>query len=194
MSLAGAIGGVFLAYRLLPVMVRWLPEYSFPHEVVIRLNLPVLAFTVAIAILTGVLFGIAPAFQFSRPQVAQLMQASSRRTTGGGLGKRTHSVLVAGQIALTLLLLTSAGASMNGFVRLIRADLGYDPHNTMSVGIPVHQNSHVSWEDRSAYFEQLLSRIVAMPEVVAAPRSASPKASEAPGPQAPHRTKPRFRG
>ncbi|HLX42133.1 MAG TPA: ABC transporter permease [Bryobacteraceae bacterium] len=168
LSLAGAIGGILLAYRLLPVLVRWLPEFSFPHEVVIRVNLPVLGFTVAIAVLTGVLFGLAPAFQFSRPQVAQLMQASSRRTTGSSLGKRTHSILVAGQIALTLLLLTSAGAAMNGFVRLIHTDLGYDPHNTMSVGIPVHQNSHVSWEDRTAYFTQLLGRIAAMPEVVAA--------------------------
>ncbi|HTB10384.1 MAG TPA: ABC transporter permease [Bryobacteraceae bacterium] len=168
LSLTGAIGGVLLAYRSVPVLVRLLPEFSFPHEAVIRVNLPVLMFSVAIAIVTGVLFGLAPAFEFSRPEVAQLMQSSSRRTTGGGRGKRTHSVLVAGQIALTLLLLTSAAAAMNGFVRLIRADLGYDPHNTMSVGIPVHQNSHVSWEDRSAYFVQLLNRVSAMPEVVAA--------------------------
>lgn len=168
LSLIGAIGGVLLAYRSVPVLVRFLPEFSFPHEAVIRVNLPVLMFSVAIAIVTGVLFGLAPAFEFSRPEVAQLMQSSSRRTTGGGRGKRTHGILVAGQIALTLLLLTSAAAAMNGFVRLVRADLGYDPHNTMSVGIPVHQNSHVSWEDRSAYFTQLLTRISAMPEVVAA--------------------------
>ena len=95
-------------------------------------------------------------------------RSSSRRTTGGGRAKRTHRILVAGQIALTLLLLTSAAAAMNGFVRLIRANLGYDPHNTMSVGIPVHQNAHVSWADRSAYFDQLLARVSAMPEVVAA--------------------------
>jgi putative ABC transport system permease protein len=168
LSLLGAIGGVLLAYRSVPVLVRLLPEFSFPHEAVIRVNLPVLLFSVAVAIVTGVLFGLAPAFEFSRPEVAQLMQSSSRRTTGGGRGKRTRSVLVAGQIALTLLLLTSAAAAMNGFVRLVRAELGYDPHNTMSVGIPVHQNSHVSWEDRSAYFVQLLNRVSAMPEVVSA--------------------------
>src|SRR6266851_2644404 len=82
--------------------------------------------------------------------------------------RRTHDVLVAGQIALTLLLLTSAAAAINGFVRLVRTDLGYDPHNTMSVGIPVHQNVHVSWEDRSTYYDQILTRIAEMPEVVAA--------------------------
>jgi len=157
LSLLGALGGVL-----------WLPEYSFPHEVDIRINLPVLGFCVAIAIVTGVLSGLAPAFQFSRPQIAQLMHATSRRATGGARGKRTHDVLVGGQIALSLLLLTSAAAAINGFVRLVRTDLGYDPHNTMSVGIPVHQNTHVSWEDRSTYFNQLLTRVQAMPELVSA--------------------------
>jgi predicted permease len=168
LSLCGAVGGILLAYRLLPVLVEWLPEYSFPHEVAIRINLPVLAFSVALAIVTGVLSGLAPAFHFSRPQIAQLMHSSSRRSTGGSRGKRTYDLLVAGQIALSLLLLTSAASAVNGFVRLLQANLGYDPHNTMSVGIPVHQNTHVSWEDRSNYFTQLLARVQAMPEVVAA--------------------------
>ena len=168
LSLLGALGGVLLAYRLLPALVHWLPEYSFPHEAAIGINLPVLGFCIAIAIFTGVLSGLAPSLQFSSPQVAQLMQSGSRRTTGGSRSKRMHAVLVAGQIALTLLLLTSAAAATNGFLRLIRTNLGYDPHNTMSVGIPVHQNVHVSWQDRSTYFEQLLAHVAAMPEVVAA--------------------------
>jgi predicted permease len=79
-----------------------------------------------------------------------------------------HGLLVASQISLTLLLLTSAGAAINGFLQLVRTDLGYDPHNTMSVGIPVHQNTHATWEDRSTYFEQIRSRIAALPEVVQA--------------------------
>jgi predicted permease len=67
-----------------------------------------------------------------------------------------------------LLLLTSAAAAINGFVKLVRTDLGYDPHNVMSVGIPIHQNTHVSWESRSTYFDQLLTRVQAMPEIVSA--------------------------
>ncbi|HME10150.1 MAG TPA: ABC transporter permease [Bryobacteraceae bacterium] len=168
LSLTGAAGGVVLAYRLLPLLVRWLPDYAVPHEAVIRINVPVLAFSVVVAMITGVMSGLAPAFQFSRPAVAQLIQSSSRRSTGGARGKRTYQVLVAGQIALTLLLLTAAGAVVNGFLRLMRTDLGYDPRHTMSVGIPVHQNSHVSWDDRAKYFEQLLARVAAMPEVEAA--------------------------
>lgn len=165
LSLLGALAGVGLAYRLLPLLITWLPEFSFPHEVVIGINLPVLAFNCMIAILTGVLSGLAPAIQFSRPQVSRLMQAGSRRTTGSAHGKRMHGLLVAGQIALTLLLLTSAAAATNGFLHLVQTNLGYDPHNVMSVGIPVHQNAHVGWEDRANYFKQILSRVAAMPEV-----------------------------
>src|SRR5262252_1283602 len=110
LSLSGAAGVVLLACGLIPLMVRWLPEGSFPKEVVMSVNLPVLAFAVALAILTGVLFGLAPAFEFSKPEVAHLMNSSSRRTTGGARSKHTHSILVAGQIAVTLLLLTSAAA------------------------------------------------------------------------------------
>ena len=168
LSLLGALGGVLLAFGLLPLIVRFLPEYSFPHEALIGINLPVLGFSVALAIATGVASGLAPAFQFSTPQVAQLMQSSSRRLAGGSRGKRTHNILVASQIALTLLLLTSAAAAINGFVKLVRADLGYDPHNIMSVGIPIHQNTHGTWEDRSHYFEQLLERVQTLPEVAEA--------------------------
>src|SRR5215472_11660661 len=166
LSLPGALGGILLAYRLLSVLVSWLPEYSFPHEVVIRINLPVLAFSVAVAIVTGAVAGISPAFQFSRPNLSLLMQ--SRRATGGVTGKRAHSMLVMGQIALTLLLLTSAAAAINGFARIVGTNLGYDPQNVMSVGIPVHQNAHVSWEDRTNYFEQIREHIAALPEVVSA--------------------------
>ena len=167
LSLAGTLGGILLAYRLLAVLVGWLPEYSFPREVVIQINLPVLAFSVAAAILTGALAGISPAFQFSRPDISLLMQ-SRRRATSGVQGKRAHAMLVMGQIALTLLLLTSAAAAINGFVRVVRTDLGYDPQKVMSVGIPVHQNAHVRWEDRANYFEQLREHIAALPEVVSA--------------------------
>src|SRR5205814_9618156 len=92
----------------------------------------------------------------------------TRRVAGSVLAKRAHGTLVAAQVALTLLLLTAAGAAGKGFVRLLHADLGYDPHNAMSVPIPVHENTHVSWKDRAEYFEQIRARIAAMPDVEAA--------------------------
>lgn len=168
LSISGALLGVLLAYRTVALIVNWLPEYSFPHEAAIRINLPVLFFSIGLAILTGILFGLSPALQFSRPELAQIIQSSTRRLIGGGRGKRTHNVLVGGQIALTILLLSAAGAAVEGFLHLVHANLGYDPHNTMSVGIPVHDNTYMTWQERSQYFDQIRQRIASMPEVMTA--------------------------
>jgi predicted permease len=168
LSLSGAALGVLLAYRVVSFIVTLLPQFSFPHEAAIKINLPVLCFSVSLAILTAVLFGLSPALQLSRPEISQVMQASTKKVTGGMRGKRIHSTLIGGQIALTLLLLATAGAAIQGFLRLNQVSLGYNPHNVMSVGIPVHDNTYTTWEKRAAYFEQLKQRIAAMPQVTMA--------------------------
>ena len=164
LSLAGAVLGVLLAYRILTLIVAWLPEFSFPHEAAIKINMPVLLFSVGLALFTGILFGLSPSLQLSRPDVSSIMQASSKRT-GGVRGKRLHSILIAGQIALTLVLLAAAGAAIEGFLHLMRTNLGYDPHNTMSVGIPVHDNTYTTWEARAQYFDNLLHKVGELPAV-----------------------------
>jgi putative ABC transport system permease protein len=168
LALAGAGLGVMLAYRAVGFIVARLPEYSFPHEADFRVNLPVLAFSVGLAILSGVLFGIFPAFGVARREVNPSIQAGSHKLAGTVQGKRVHSGLIAGQIALTLLLLTAAGAAIQGFERMMKRPLGYDPHNVMSVGIPVHENTFPTWPKRAAYFAQLRDRVAAMPGVVEA--------------------------
>lgn len=165
LSLTGAAFGIGLAYASLAKIVETMPQYSFPHEAAIQINVPVLCFTVAVAVLTGVLFGLWPALQVSRPEVSQIMQAGTRRVAGSVRGRRTLGTLIAGQIALTLLLLAGAGAALEGFIRLANVRLGYDPHNIMSVGIPVHEGTYSTWAERAAYFEQLRSRVATVPGV-----------------------------
>ena len=165
LSLGGAALGVLLAYRAVTTIASMLPESSFPHEAAIRINLPVLWFSVALAILTGIIFGLSPALQFSRPEVSQIMQSSTRKVLGGVRGKRVHNLLIAAQIALTLLLLASAGAAIQGFIKLNHVHLGYNPHNVMAVRIPLRENSYTTWESRAQYFTQLMQKVAAMPEV-----------------------------
>jgi putative ABC transport system permease protein len=165
LSLTGVALGVLLAYRLLALMVTLLPEFSFPHEAAIGINLPVLAFSVCLALLTGILFGLWPALQLSRPEVNQVMQSSSRKIAGGVRGRATHNALIAAQIALTLVMLAGASAAMEGFLKLMHTPLGYDPHNIISVGIPVHDGTYKTWAERAAYFEQLRARAATVPGV-----------------------------
>ncbi len=164
----GALLGVLLAWRGLSLLVARLPENSFPAESVIKMNVPVLLFSIALAFVTSIVFGLWPALQLSRPEIARLMQSSTRRIAGSVGARRSHGAMVAAQVALTLLMLTAAGAAGKGFLRLVNTDLGYDPHNAMSVPIPIHENTHVAWKDRAEYFEQIRARIAAMPQVVAA--------------------------
>jgi putative ABC transport system permease protein len=165
LSLTGAALGVLLAYKSLGVIVSMLPQYSFPHEASIQVNLPVLLFSVATALLTGILFGLWPALELSRPQLSQIIQSTSRKIAGGVRGRVTNDLLIAGQIAFTLLLLAGAGAAMEGFLKLLKTPLGYDPHNVMSVGIPIHQGTYKTWAERTAYFDQILKKAAAVPGV-----------------------------
>ena len=167
LSLCGAIAGIFLAGALVKMIAGWLPPYTFPSEASIGINMVVLFFSTALALATGVLFGLSPALQLSNPDLAQAM-SGSRRTTSGIRSKRTHGILVAAQVALTLILLTGAGEALAAFARLTRADLGYDPHHTMSVGIPLHPNANLQWASRVQYFEQLREKVGSLPEVVSA--------------------------
>jgi predicted permease len=165
---AGAALGVLLAWKGLSLIVAWLPEYSFPAESVIKMNVPVLLFSISLAFATAIVFGLWPALQLSRPDVGRLMQSSTHRVAGSAHARRTHGAMVGAQVALTLLMLTAASAAGKGFLRLVNTDLGYNPHGTMSVPIPIHENTHVTWQDRSEYFEQIRARIAAMPEVIEA--------------------------
>jgi putative ABC transport system permease protein len=166
LSLSGAALGILLAYRTLHLIVAWLPQNIFPPDTDVGVNLPVLLFSVGLAILTGVLFGLFPALQLARPPISRAMQSSTKKVIGSARGKRVHGVLIAGQIALTLLLLTAAGAAIDGFLRMMRVNLGYDPHNVISVGIPIHENTYTNSTARMNYYEQLRAKVAELPDVV----------------------------
>jgi predicted permease len=161
LSVSGAFLGVLLAYGTVPLIVKWLPQSLYPREAAIAINVPVLVFCSALAFLTPLLFGLLPALRLS----------TSDTSVRGARRQRTPAVLIAGQMAFTLVLLTMAGGAAQAFLRLMHASLGYDPHNTMDIGIPVHIGSHPGWEARAAYFDRLRSRIAELPEVISVTNS-----------------------
>jgi predicted permease len=165
LALTGTALGIVLAYRLLALIVAWMPEHLFPQDVAIHINAPILLFSAGLALVTAVLFGLMPALQVAKPEISQVMQASSSKAVGSVRGKRLHGTLVAAQIALTLLLLTAAAATIQSFVRLMRVPLGYDPHHVLSLDIPLPDNVYTTWQARVNYFEQLRASIAALPDV-----------------------------
>lgn len=165
LSVTGAALGLALAYKTVDIIVANLPEFSFPHEAAIHVNLPVLLFCITIAVGTGVLFGLWPALQLSHPEVSQIMKANTRKTTGDVRGRKVHAMLIGGQIALTLLMMAGAGAAIEGFLKVAHVNLGYDPHNIMSVGIPIHDGTYKTWPERAGYFEKMYEKVATVPGV-----------------------------
>jgi predicted permease len=165
LSFTGAALGVLAAYKGVDAIVAMLPMYSFPHEAAIHVNAPVLIFSAGVALLTGVLFGMSPAFKLSRPQLGHLIQASSGKHSGSGHSRNVHRLLIAGQVALTLLLLTGAGAAMRAFVERTHTPLGFDPDHVLSMNVGFPKGSNPTWQARLNAQEQIRKAITEVPGV-----------------------------
>lgn len=166
-ALVGEALGIGLAVVMQKSMVAQLPLYLAARRALIHLNIPVLEFSIAATLLTVFAFGLLPALQLSGRSLVSTMQLGTQKLAGAW-GKHTRNALIAGQIAFSLVLLASAATSIRTFVSLLHAQLGYDPHNTLALGIPLHANGYTSWEARAAYFDRLEQKLAATPEVTGA--------------------------
>ena len=166
-SCAGAVLGVAASYWLARLPLLLSPD-SFPAESVIRINGPILAFSVALALACGILFGLVPALRLSRHDSARMLPG---RGVAPAPASHRWSVLIAAQIALTLLLMATAGTAIHGFLRLLQMPLGYDPANVMKLGIGLHIHNADEWrsiqprEARTTYIEQLREKMASVPGV-----------------------------
>src|SRR5271165_3076081 len=165
LSLAGALIGVGLAYGAVKWIATALPYYSFPHEAAIHVSVPVLVFSVLIAVLTGILFGMSPALQLSRPNLSELIQSGAGRHSGGGGDRRTHRLLIAGQVALTLVLLTIAGAATRAFLTAYRVPLGFDVDKVTSLNLGLPRKSYPGWTERANKYESVRQALASAPGV-----------------------------
>jgi len=173
LSVAGAALGVLVAYRAVGVLSSMLPLYSFPHEAAIRVNAPVLAFSAAVAVITGILFGISPAWRLSHPPISELIQANSTRVSGSARSRNTHRLLIAGQVSLTLLLLAGAGAALKAFEALTHAPMGFDPDHVLALDITIPKGTTANWQARLNTNESIRRTVEEVPGVTNAAVSAA---------------------
>jgi predicted permease len=175
LAFTGAAVGVAAGYWGLPAMLRLLPPNSVPvgNLIAVPVNVPVLLFSAGLAMASALIFGLSPALSFSRPRLT-----ATARTTGGE-SRRAHHLMLAAQIALTVLLLAGTGAAVRVLIGLYRTSLGYDPHHVIIAWINLPENSHTEWADRAAFYERLRNQIRDVPEVesVALATNATPPRS-----------------
>ena len=165
LSVIGGALGVALAYGGVKAVVALMPEYSVPHEAVIAINIPVLCFAVAVSVLTGILFGLAPALQLSSQNQAAFLKAAGRDSGAGSAGQRLRNVLIVSEVTLSLVLLTGAALAAAGMLELTRQKLGYQPKGVLTLYVPVPADHYPQWSQRRALFADILEHLRKIPSV-----------------------------
>jgi predicted permease len=168
LSLVGGSLGIFLAYGGVRLVARLLPSHTFPGEASFQVNLPVLLFATSLAMLTGIVFGLWPALHFSDPELSPLLKANSQKVAGSAGSMRAHSILIAGQVSLILVLMALAGATVRSLYRLVHSPLGYDANNVGCISIPLRDGTYAQWEHRVAYYDQIRRKAESTPGILSA--------------------------
>jgi predicted permease len=163
-SILAAVAGTALAWELVPLVPKMAANFlPFDPETGVSLSLPVLGFTIALSILTGVAMGIYPALQSSRADLVEGLKEGGRGTSGSVRQQRFRKILVGGQVALSVTLLAGAALLITSFVRLSRQNIGFRPENLWIGLVTLPQAPYPDPPTRQHFVEQTLAALHAVP-------------------------------
>ena len=161
-ALGGALG-LLLAFWGTRALVAAGPKDLLDLRSV-TLDLRLLAFTAAVTVLSTIVFGFLPSFVSTRSQIAEPLKDETR-STSSGRGTLVRSLLVVAQMSLALILLAGSGLLIRSFIRLVRVDPGFDPHNLLTFQVGLPRAKYPKDEARIAFFRELLLRVDRLPGV-----------------------------
>ncbi|HKW26051.1 MAG TPA: ABC transporter permease, partial [Terriglobales bacterium] len=173
LALAGAALGTFIAWGGLKLLVAAMPQDLIPAETVIALNAPVLMFTLGVAALTPLIFGLLPALQASRRDLTEPLRDSVKGVGGSFRGKWLRDAVVVGEVALSLILLIGAGLLMRSFVALRKTNLGLRADHVFQTTVVLPKERYKTATQVTGFFRPLLARLKASPGVVDAAASSA---------------------
>jgi predicted permease len=164
LSVSGGLLGLGLAAACLHIGLRLLPD-TLPLMNEIGLSWPVAGFALVLALLTGLLCGLAPAFASMRTNMNDTLKEGGRTGTKGGSHARVRSALVVAEIAVALVLLTASGLLLRSFEKMRQVDLGYQPDHTLAAAYSLPQQHYPTQAAVDAFNRELLRRVQALPGV-----------------------------
>ena len=164
LTCGGLVAGCVMAYGGIVALAGYMPRQGVPWETEIRLDRPVLLFALAAAAVATIGFGLFPALQSARRDIA-LGANTTARSTGGRRQTRMRAGLVVAQVALSMVLLLGAGLLMRTFVKLVQVDLGVDPTNVLVAGIAFPPQEQMSREGQLQFYRAAVERIRSLPSV-----------------------------
>jgi putative ABC transport system permease protein len=162
LSSAGGVAGTLLALWLTDALAAS-ASTTIPRLGLVRVDLAALAFTLVLSVAAGLVFGMVPALQAARTDLHEALKQGARGASGGGA--RTRAILVAGQVALALVLLVGAGLLLKSFARLQQVDLGFEPEHVVTARVTLPETRYADSTRQAAFFQGLLARLDALPGV-----------------------------
>src|SRR6266699_3266551 len=165
LAMGGAAVGTLLAWGGLKFLVALMPQQIIPAEAVIRLNIPVLLFTLGVAGLTALVFGLVPALKAARKDLNDPLRDSGKGISGGFRHGRLRDAVVVLEVGLSLTLLVAAGLLMRSFVALRDVKLGLRPDHVLVARLPLPVDRYKTAEQVTGFYRPLLQRLKALPGV-----------------------------
>ena len=168
LALVGGAAGVLLANWAVDLFAFFLPKTHLPIGYKFEVNYQTLGFTFMLALVTGIIFGLAPAFQAVRTDLHDTLKEGGRDSNAGGaMHYRLRSALVVSEVALALLLLVGAGLCIKGFERALLMDPGFDPNNVLVAGLRIGANGY-DQQTGLVFYQKLHQRLTELPGVTEA--------------------------
>jgi predicted permease len=157
----GGAAGFLLARWGLALLVAILPAAGLPRQQEIGIDFSVFAFTLLVSLMTGIVFGLAPAVQISRADLNENLKSAGRGATKSGSQRRTQALLVVAEVSLALVLLAGAGLMIKTMYRLNEVDAGFNPRNLLTFDVSTAGTRH----NGLALFQRVTEQISALPAV-----------------------------
>ena len=168
LATGGAAVGTLLAWGGLKFLVALMPQEIIPAEAVIQLNTPVLAFTLGVAVLTALVFGLVPALKAARKDLNDPLRDSGKGVSGGFRHGRLRDAVVVLEVGLSLTLLVAAGLLMRSFVAIRDVKLGLQPDHILVARLPLPVDRYKTADQVAGFYRPLLQRLKALPGVLEA--------------------------
>lgn len=163
LGICGGTLGVVLAVLLLKTMLRFVPQ-NLPRLDQVSIDGLVLVFAAAVSIITGVLFGVLPAWRMSRLDPALALREGTRSMTSGRKQNRLNSVLVVAETAIGLVLLVGAGLLVRSLVHVLNVDPGFNTRNVLTASVNLPESQYPGLK-KGQFYDELLPRLAALPGV-----------------------------
>jgi putative ABC transport system permease protein len=168
LAAAGGVLGIALTQASLWAVTTVIPPGTIPDEAHVRLNAPVLLFSIALASASTLIAGLVPAWQVARTDAAHTLRDGGRSATAGAGQARLRGALVVAEIGLSTVLLVGAGLMVRTLVGMQHVPLTFDPTRLLTMRVPLAETRYPAPEDRARFLRALLARVTALPGVQAA--------------------------